>query len=228
VTTNPLATSYGSSTDLVNQAHALGKIWEAPIAFQDDRPREGIYEESGNTTTNSNMWQVATNAGAEWVQLLKWKDYAENTDMAPSVDQGYRMLDMQAYYIAKYKYGTAPTIVRDAIYISNRTQFANALPTYPETVLMQPRAFSPTPTDTVDVVVFATAPATIVANIGGVISTCSVGSGRSVCSFPLQLGTISVSMVRNGTTQLVVTSPYVVTATPYVQDEQYDIAGGLR
>jgi VCBS repeat-containing protein len=228
VNTDPNATSPGSATDVVNQAHALGMIWEAPVAFQDNRPREGVYEESGNTATNSNEWQVAMNTNAEWVQLLTWNDYAENSDMAPSVDQGYSMLDMQAYNIAKYKYGTAPTVVRDAIYISNRTQFANATPTYNETVLMQTRFFTPAPTNTVDIVVFATAPATIVANIGGVISTCGVGGGRSVCSFPLQLGTISVTMVRNGSTQLVVTSPYTVTATPYVQDEQYYISGGLR
>jgi hypothetical protein len=35
-------------------------------------------------------------------------------------------------------------------------------------------------------------------------------------------------MTRAGQTVTVVNSPYSVTATPFIQDEQYHIAGGLR
>jgi hypothetical protein len=127
--------------------------------------------------------------------------------LPPSVDHGYRVLDMQAYELAQFKYATAPTLQRDALYISNRTQFADADTTYDETLPMQIQPGTPAATNTVDVVVFATAPATVVANIGGVVSTCGVGGGRSVCSFPLQYGDITVGLQRNGTYTTILQSP---------------------
>jgi Glycosyl hydrolase family 71 len=228
VNTDPNFNFPGTQVSLVDQAHALGKIWMQPVAFQDERPYTGTYEESGNTLTNSNDWQIATDHAAEWVQLVTWNDYAENTDMAPSADQGYRLLDMQAYNIADFKYGSDPTVLRDALYVSNRTQFANAESTYDETMPMVLAPGTPAATDTVDVVVFATAPATVVADIGGVVSTCGVGAGRSVCSFPLQTGDITVGLQRDGVWTTIVQSPYSVTATPFVQNEEYHVAGGLR
>jgi len=77
-------------------------------------------------------------------------------------------------------------------------------------------------------VVFTSAPATVWVDVGGVVSSCQVGAGRSVCSFALQTGTVTVRLDRNGTTVATVQSSYTVTNTPYVQDLQYHIAGGLR
>jgi YVTN family beta-propeller protein/VCBS repeat-containing protein len=228
VYTDPTNSNPGSQVSLVEKAHALGKIWMQPVAFQDNRPREGVYEEAQNSVTNSNSWQIALNEHAEWVDLLTWNDYAEMTAMAPSVEHGWRMLDMQAYYIAQYKYGFAPTVVRDAMYVSHRSQFADSQSQYVDTVQMQIRPGTPAPVNNVEVVVFATAPATVYLTVGGVTSSCSVGAGRSVCSAPLREGTVSVTMVRNNTTVTTVQSPYTVTNTPYIQDLEYDVAGGLR
>jgi hypothetical protein len=61
-----------------------------------------------------------------------------------------------AYNIAQFKYGIDPTVVRDALYVSHRDQFAASEST------------------------FATAPATVIANIGGVIYSCDVGAGRTL------------------------------------------------
>jgi YVTN family beta-propeller protein/VCBS repeat-containing protein len=226
--TDPTNSLPGSQVDLVRKAHALGKIWMQPVAFQDNRPREGIYEEAQNSVTNSNSWQIAINEDAEWVQLLTWNDYAEMTTMAPSVEHGYRMLDMQAYYIAQYKYGLTPTVVRDALYVSHRSQFADSQSLYADTIEMQIRPGTMPAVDNVEVVVFATAPATVYLTVGGVTSSCSVGSGRSVCTVPLREGTVSVSMVRGSTTVTTVQSPYIVTNTPFIQDLEYNVAGGLR
>jgi Glycosyl hydrolase family 71 len=228
VTTDPDSTFPGLSTYLTQHAHELGKIWMAPVAFQDNRPRSGVYEESNNTLSNSQSWEGAIDDNAEWVQLITWNDYAEMTAMAPSVEHGYRMLDMQAYNIAQFKYGIDPTVVRDALYVSHRDQFAASESTYPETMPMQLAPGTPAPVDIVDVVVFATAPATVIANIGGVIYSCDVGAGRTRCSFPLHTGDVIVGLERDGVMQTMVQSPYTVTNTPEVQDLQYHIAGGLR
>ncbi|MCG5430910.1 hypothetical protein LV457_01160 [Mycobacterium sp. MYCO198283] len=227
-TTDPTSDFPLLSAGLARRAHELGRIWMQPIAFQDNRPREGVFEESGNTVTNTNGWQAAINEGAEWAQLVTWNDYAEMTAMAPSEDHGWRMLDLQAYYISQFKYGEAPTVVRDALYVSHRSQPAAAESGYVESMPMQLRPGTPAPTDTIDVVVFATDPATVWANAGGQVSSCQVGSGRSVCSFPLALGDIVVGLERDGALVQTVTSPYSVTATPEVQDLQYHVAGGLR
>lgn len=108
-----------------------------------------------------------------------------------------------AYNIAQFKYGIDPTVVRDALYVSHRDQFAASEST------------------------FATAPATVIANIGGVIYSCDVGAGRTRCSFPLHTGDVIVGLERDGVMQTMVQSPYTVTNTPEVQDLQYHIAGGL-
>lgn len=226
--TDPQYTFPGTQASLVEKAHSLGKIWMQPIAFQDSRPREGLFEESGNSTVSTNGWNLANQYDADWVQLVTWNDYAEGTAMAPSVGHGYRMLDEQAYFIDQFKHGGAPTVLRDALYVSHRTQFVGAQSTYDETLNMQVRPGTPATTDNVEVVAYTTAPATIVASIGGVMSSCEVGAGRSTCTFPLQAGNVVVGLQRNGTWQTIVQSPYAVTTTPYTEDLEYHVAGGLR
>jgi hypothetical protein len=129
-----------------------------------------------------------------------------------------------AYNIAQFKYGIDPTVVRDALYVSHRDQFAASESTYPETMPMQLAPGTPAPVDIVDVVVFATAPATVIANIGGVIYSCDVGAGRTRCSFPLHTGDVIVGLERDGVMQTMVQSPYTVTNTPEVQAD----AAGVR
>ena len=77
------------------------------------------------------------------------------------------------------------------MYVSSRTQFASAASTYYESLPMRVRPYTTAPTDNVEVVVYATAPSVVVATIGGVQSSCSVGAGRSVCTFPLRVGTVA-------------------------------------
>lgn len=227
-TVNPDNTGPNSQVDVVRTAHELGKIWMQPIAFQDNRPRSGIFEEPYNSQTNANGWEIATNEGAEWVQLVTWNDYAEGTAMAPSKQHGWSMLDMQAYNIAQFKYGTDPTVVRDALYISHRSQMADSESTYDESKPMQIRPGTPEPVDNVEIVIFATAPATVWATIGGVTSSCAASAGRSVCNFELRPGDVVVSLERDGVIETLVQSPFAVTDSPYIQDLDYHMTGGLR
>lgn len=227
--TDPANAAPGSQVDLVRTAHQMGKIWMQPIAFQDNRPRNGLYNESANSLTNTNTWDIAINERAEWVQMVTWNDYAEGTAMAPSVEHGWSLLDMQAFEIAKYKYGAgAAPVIRDAVYVSHRTQFATSESTYVETIPMQIWPNTPAPVDNVEVVVYAKAASVVTVSIGGVQSSCSVGAGRSVCSFPLREGQVGVTLARGGATIAAVNSPYTVTNTPYTQNMDYHVAGGLR
>jgi hypothetical protein len=224
---SPTDTAEGSPVDLVRRAKALGKLWMQPVAFQDNRPRSGVFEESQNAVTNRNGWQIAISQQAEWVNLITWNDYAEMTAVAPSVKHGWRILDMDAYQIARYKFGVDPPILRDAVYVSHRMQPHAAHPTFPETLLM--RNIAPTPArDAVEVEAYSRAPSMVVAVIGGSLQTCNVPAGFGVCTFGLAPGGITVRLYRSNVDQVVVQSPYQVTNTPYVQDLQYVVAGGLR
>jgi Glycosyl hydrolase family 71 len=219
--------SHGYPLEIIRRTHRLGKIWMQPVAFQDARPHSGIFEEAANGLTNRLGWQLAEEH-AQWVQMITWNDYAESTAMAPSVAHGWGILDMNAYDIFQFKFFRPPRVVRDALFVSYRDQPVGAIPVYPETVLMHPMPASSPPRDTIEVVSFATAPAQVVLKAGTQSDTCQVPAGRGICTFPLSLGSISAEMLRDGAVVATARSNADVTDTPYVQDLQYRVVGGLR
>jgi hypothetical protein len=218
----------GSAIDVIRRAHRLGKVWMQPVAFQDSRPRSAIFEESANSLTNRLAWQIADQQHAEWVQLLTWNDYSESTSMAPSVSHGWGILDMNAYDIVAFKFGRQPRILRDAVYVSYRSQPATARPRYPETSLMRLAPDSVPARDTIEAVTFTTAPSEVVITAGTQRYSCRVPAGRGSCSFPLNLGAVAAELQRGGEVVAVARSNADVTASPYVQDLQYRVVGGLR
>jgi hypothetical protein len=173
-------------------------------------------------------WQLADQQHAEWVQLVTWNDYSESTAMAPSVAHGWRILDMNAYDIVRFKFGRSPRILRDALYMSYRDQPVSAHPDFPEISLMHVVASSVPPRDTIEVVAFATAPSRVSVVAGMQRYSCLVPAGRGICTFPLGLGSISAEMQRDGEVVAAARSNADVTARPYVQDLQYRVVGGLR
>lgn len=218
----------GSPGDLINQAHSRGKIWMQSVPFQDSRPRSGTFEESLNGMTNRMAWQLAIEKGAEWVQLITWNDYAESTAMAPSVAHGWRMLDLNAYDIATFKWGRPPRIARDALYVSYRIQPVAALPAYPETLLMRQVPDTTEPRDAIEVVSFSTAPGQIDIAAGDQLTSCSAAAGRGICVAPLRPGTFTVRMTRDGVVVASAQADIPVADHPFVQDLQYRLVGGLR
>ncbi|MDT5314141.1 MAG: hypothetical protein QOE74_3161 [Mycobacterium sp.] len=220
--------AHGSPGDLINQAHSRGKIWMQTVPFQDSRPRSGTFEESLNGTTNRIAWQLAIQKGAEWVQLITWNDYAESTAMAPSVAHGWRMLDLNAYDIAAFKWGKPPRIIRDAIFVSYRRQHVAALPAYPETLLMRPVPDTTEPRDAIEVVSFATAPSRIDIVASDQQTSCFAAAGRGICVAPLRLGSFTVTMTRGGVVVASASADEPVVDPPFVQDLQYRLVGGLR
>jgi hypothetical protein len=199
-----------------------------PVAFQDVRPRDGIFQESDNGVTNRLAWQVADQQHAEWVQLVTWNDYAESTEMAPSVKHGWSILDVNAYDIMWFKSGRRPRVLRDAIFVSYRDQPVKARPVYHETTLMRVLSGSVDPRDTIEAVTFATAPSDVSITAGTQHYSCRVPAGRGICTFPLAIGSISAQMDREGEPVAVARSNVDVTDSPQVQDLQYRVIGGLR
>ncbi len=56
---DPVPTHKDSRLGRVAAAHALGQKWMQPVSLSDSRPREGLFDESENTTNLRNTWQIA-------------------------------------------------------------------------------------------------------------------------------------------------------------------------
>ena len=217
---NPTTTTSTSPMGRIAAVHALGQKWMQPVSVQDQRPHTGIYDEAENTQNLRNTWQIARASGAALVHLPTWNDYAEGTSFAPSKRNGWTYLDLNAYYLTWYKTGTAPTIARDAVYLTHRIAPHAALPTYAQTKLMKWRGGSPA-RDTVEALTFLTAPATVKVTVGTTTTSCAAPAGVSTCTVPLRTGAVSATVVRGGVDVTEVVSPEQVVARPYVQDMQY-------
>ncbi len=224
---NPDVTYATSPIGRMHKVQALDEKWMQPVSVQDERPGAGIYDEAANTTNLRDSWQVAIKGGADWVQLTTWNDYTENTEFAPSVHHGYSWLDISSYYLTWFKTGKAPTIVRDAVYLTHRMQKADAKPSFPQTTLMKLRGGTSTQ-DTVEALTFLTKPGRVTITVGGHSTSCDVSAGVDTCTVPLGYGTVSAAVVSDGQTVAQVTSPWDVTATPYVQDLEYVAASSRR
>ncbi|MFF3209744.1 glycoside hydrolase family 71 protein [Streptomyces sp. NPDC002886] len=210
----------GSTRD-VRRAHAAGKIWMQPVSVQDARPNQGIYDEAGNTATLRATWNRAIEDGADWVQLTTWNDYSEGSQFAPSLHNGHAYLDLSSYYLTRFKTGGWPKIVRDTLYLSSRTQFAAADPSGGQSLVMSLRGGSAAARDTVEVLSFLTAPASIRTAVGAAGDAHAAPAGVHSELLPLGTGTGSAAVVRDGRTGARVELPYRVDRTVEVQDLQY-------
>ncbi|MFG2616290.1 glycoside hydrolase family 71 protein [Streptomyces sp. NPDC048507] len=216
------------ATAAVDRSHGLGKVWMQPVSVQDARPNQGIYDEAGNTATLRATWTRAIDDGADWVQLTTWNDYSEGSQFAPSRHNGHAYLDLSSYYLTRFKTGRWPRIVRDTLYLTSRTQFAAADPTGGQSLLMSPRKGSAAPRDTVEVLSFLTEPATVRTSVGPVEGGHETPAGVHARLLPLEPGTSSAQVVRDGRAGPGVELPYRVGPEVRVQDLQYYAASSGR
>ncbi len=208
--------------DFAGQTHSLGRKWIAPISVQDSRPNQGVYWEASNLAQLRASWERAMRDSAEFAVLNTWNDYSENTSFAPSLQHGWTFLDVNAYYLAQFKTGSTPQIVRDAVYVTHRIQPNAARPVLDQTKLQSLWSADSNPAqDTVEVQTFLTAAAQVTVRIGADQYTYTAGAGVQWRSFPLRTGSVSATATRNGTTIGVARSQHPVVARPPVQDLQY-------
>ena len=205
------------------RAHGLGVKWVAPVAVQDERPNQAVYQEAANLETLRASWERAIGDGADMVQLITWNDYSENTQFAPSEAHGDAFLDVNGYYLTQFKSGSAPAITGDALYVTHRTQFVDAKQQLGTSLmrLMSSGTTSTKPRDTVEVQTFLTAAATVTVSIGSTTHTYSAPEGVYAKTFPLALGRVSVTASRSGARIATAVSQEPVVANPLVQDLQY-------
>jgi hypothetical protein len=214
--------------NLGRDAADRGLVWMQPVALQDVRPKSGVFDEADNTETMRAMWATAAEVDADWVNIVTWNDYSEETEVSPAVNTGWSVLDLNSYFLVGFKEGAPPPIVEDRIYVSHRVQPVAAVPTGPQTVLMKLRQGSSPARDEVEVLTFLRDGAVVDVTVGDSTYSYDAPAGVHAELFPLEPGAVSaVARADDGYTSAV-SSPFVVTDEPVVQDLQYRVVGSGR
>ena len=202
--------------------HAAGLVWMSPVAPQDSRPKDLTFVEADNSMAYRAQWEAAITAGADWVQLITWNDYSEDSEMALSSRTRTVFYDLAAYYVAWLKTGVPPPIVRDGLYLVHRTNDMHAMPD----LTMQRSVYAAvngptTSSDMIEVVGMLVSPATLEIEIAGHTSSMDVGAGLQSFRIPLVEGTPIARIVRGGSTMLTLTSESPISNTIVFQDPLY-------
>lgn len=209
-----------------NTARARGEKFMAPVVGQDTRPQNSVFDECLNTSALRAAWEKAIAQSADYVQLVTWSDYSE-TAMAPSAANGWVNLDLCSWYITRWKTGSYPTILKDAIYLSHRGQTLDATITGPQTKTMAhwARASRSSLRNHVESLTFLKSPASVTVKVGSATYTYDAPAGMYVATFPVTgavaAGGISASAARSGSTVASVTSPVGVRTSSVNDDKQY-------
>ena len=237
---DPVQSSSNDNTNAGAPAYChntFGKPWMQPVSVGDERPNQGVYNERRNTDQLVASWMAAINAGAncDWVQIPTWDDFAEGANICPTQSSGWFWLDISAYFLVRYKTGTWPTIIRDAIYLNHRRQPTSGV-TYSSGQTSFQSLTGGTPTSNqVEALVFTTQPTgTVTLTVKGVPSTFNIATMTPVapgvysCKAPLATGSTSATLVRNGATVASVNGPVPIASSQVSQDMSYYGASSLR
>ena len=218
--------SVGHQRNLAQKAHEMGRKWMEPVAFQDARPRARLYAEAGNSELLRRSWSRAISQHADYVQMVTWNDYSESTSFAPSMAHGRTLLDANRLYLEWFKSGAKPAITTDHLFLTHR-RHPYAARTTSGIMVMKPTldGSAMAARDTVEALVYLTAPAQVSITVGGVTREYSRPAGISAVTVPLRAGSVSAKVIRGSRTVDNAISRKRVTVTPYVQDMQYWAAG---
>ena len=200
----------------VRRARAVrdrGLLWVQPVSVQDVRPRSGLFQEALGTDQLRASFAAAEQTGAQWVQVVTWNDYAESTQVAPSVRDGSAFLDLLAYELASWRAGHEVRPQRDVVQLAHRVQPVATLPDPPPAKPMRPTGGT-RPRDVVEALSLLTAPGQVHVRVGDRTTTCDAPAGLSTCTAPLAPGTVSATVTRGDALVTGVTSPYAVTDRP--------------
>ena len=222
--TIPGATGYAKNAQ---QAHDMGLMWMAPVRPQDSRPKDLVYSEAGTTQTMRLLWDAAREGDAEWVQLITWNDYSEATEFSPSSGTQWAIFDLTAYYVAWFKTGEQPAIVRDAIYYAHRLHATTAEPDLTQQESVYKLVNGGSPLDEIELLAFLTAPATLEIEVGDHVDMIQAAAGIQSFRVPLAEGTPSFRIVRDGSTVAAVESAFPISNAITYQDMLYRSGGSL-
>ncbi len=215
--------------DVPAQVHAAGLLWMGPVAPQDSRPKDFNFTEANNSAAFRAQWDAAITGGADWIQLVTWNDYSEDSEISPSSQTNDAFYDLSGYYTTWLKTGAQPPIERDALYYFHRAHSMD--PTVAPPSAMQTMPFTAvngsTMANDIEVVGFLTAPGTLEIDVGATTQTLDVPAGIQSFTIPLVEGTPTFKLVRGGSTVVTLTSATAIDNTIAYQDPLYHAGASL-
>jgi hypothetical protein len=209
------------------EAHAHGRKYMAPIAFEDTRIYDGRYWESSNSGALRAMMEKAIAGDADWIALVTWNDYTESW-MAPSKGRGYAVADVAAYYTSWFKTGKRPALVRDALYYFHRSHRTDAPYDTGKQQIAMHIPYGDAASNKVELLAFLSAPGRLVIKQGGTVTTKDVTAAGMV-SFTAAMvpgTTPSFELQRGGKIVQALQSKTAIRAKVTYQDMMYRAGGG--
>ncbi len=211
-------------------ARSYGMQWMSTVAPQDTRAKDLIYWEARNSENYRVMWETAITGGADAVQIVTWNDYSEATEIAPSSGTQWSFYDLTAYYVAWFKSGVRPAVTQDALVYFHRKHASTAAPAADKQTRPYSRFnSSDAAADDIEVLVYATAPATVQISIGPrLLASQIVPAGVTPVRVPLAEGTPVFRLVRGNNTVAAVQSGFAISNAITYQDMLYRSGSSLR
>lgn len=221
-------------------ASPYSKKWMHFVAPGDSRPNSGstnylVWENKGSLTFQGS-WEAALGRDgdlSDMVQMTTWSDLGEHAHVMPSVNHGYVWLDLNTYWMHKFKTGAYPTVVRDGLYLFHRVH-PTTLHSFPGTLQTKFGAVTGGTSfaDIVEVRAYLTTAATIQLLVDGVVTQTAsgvAGMNRFEWALPSS-GVVSAQAIRSGSTVpgTVVTSNITLGVTQVADDFHYRAFSSLR
>ncbi|GAA4229751.1 hypothetical protein GCM10023075_37930 [Streptosporangium album] len=210
------------------EAHKRGRLYMAPIAFEDVRPRDKRFWEPSNSQNLQQSFLKAAEGDADIISLITWNDYAESW-LAPSVERGYAPADLIAYYTTLFKTGKTPVVARDALYYFHRSHRTDApFDATKQTIGAIKIPYGDTAKNTVELVAFLKTPGKLVIRQGDQVSTSDAQAGLVSFKAEMVPGTTPVfELQRGGKTVQTLTSKTPIRKSVVYQDLINHAGGGL-
>jgi Glycosyl hydrolase family 71 len=213
---------------LARESREAGKQWMAPVWPQDLRPKDGWYAEASNSLLFRKGWRAAIDGHANCVQLITWNDYSESSEIRPSSGIQFAFYDLAAYYIAWFKNGACPKIVRDVLYYFHRTEPAggSGLGTaQPNPYVLR---FGERAVGDIELLGFLTAPGRLEIEVAGKIVGFDVPAGITSVRVPIGDGTPIFGLKRNGREVVRFKSAFPIRMASRYQDLLYKAGSSTR
>lgn len=226
------ATDMTTTSDKAWYAAVQPKAYMMPVSpwFYTNLPPDKNWLWRGDDMWHT-RWQQVLQIKPNFVEIISWNDYGESHYIGPIINSGVpsgahkyvdnmpheHWRDLLPYYIAAYKTGQSPTVTADKVHFWYRLSPA-AAGSNDNTAGNAPYQPYTDPNQVVQDKVFFTAlitsPSTVSLQIGNgtpvTFSASSAGAFHSSTPFNGKTGTVTIKVIRNGSTVVSATGTPIV------------------
>jgi hypothetical protein len=214
--------SFGANINKLTNQSSEPRVAAIPTMFTHHNQTDGDGWESRATQLMRGVWTEAIKAKVEHAQIVTWNDCMEGSAFEPGTGRQFAVYDMAAYYITWFKTGSAPKIVRDALYYVHRK--------HPVPKSSAVSWHGPGPTNEIELVGFLTAPGTLeIVTSKGTTKKAVPGGVQAIYAPTPAAGKPRFRLVRAGKAVVDIQSQFAVSAwDASFQDAQYRGGGSRR